>query len=125
MVACECVLFIALLVAGVSVSVFAYPFERPSAYAAGLFAGCAFCAVKILLLDRTLTRAVDMGSHAKNYVSLHAAIRYIGTVVAFVPALAFPKIFGLFGVIAGILSMQLAAYLTHAVMRRLDRKANL
>jgi hypothetical protein len=40
-----------------------------------------------------------------------------------VPAVAFPRIFSLPGVIAGVLSLQLSAYLTHAVLRRIDRKA--
>ena len=122
MCACEGAVFLALLAIGTAVSAFAFPFERPGPFAAGLFVGCAMSAAKILLLDRTLTHAVDMGSQAKNYAAAHAALRYICTAAVFVPPVALPRVFGLFGVVAGVLSLQLSAYLAHIALLRLDRR---
>ena len=123
MCVCEGVVFVVLLLAGVLVSALAYPFEPPGAYASGLALGCAFATLKILSLDRSLARALDMGPRAKNYAALFASIRYIATFAAFVPAIALPSVFGLFGTIAGVLSMQLSAYLTHPALKALDRRA--
>ena len=117
MCAAEGLLFIALLLIGVAVYYLVYPFERPAAFAAGLSLGCAVSAAKILLLEKTLVKAVDLGKKARNYAALHAALRYFGTIAAVAPAVAFPRAIGVFGVVAGLLSLQVAAFATSAAIK--------
>ena len=114
----ECFLFIALLIAGLLVYYCIYAFERPLPYAVGLVTGCAVSGMKILLIDNANSRAVDMGKHAKNYATLQAMLRYFGTAAAVAPAFIFRGAFGVFGVIAGLLSLQLAAFITSIIIRR-------
>lgn len=112
------VLFLALLAIGLLVAVFLYPFERPAAYALGLLLGCLLSAVKVVLLERALDRSMDMeGAPAKGYASLMAVLRYLLTIFALLPVFFFRDVFGLSGVIIGILSLQAAAYITGHIMK--------
>ena len=118
MCAVEGILFIVLLIAGYSVNYFVYPFERPLPYTIGLLTGCALSAAKIILLEKTISRAVDLGKQAKNYASLHAFLRYFGTIAAVAPAFIFRNTFGVIGVVAGLLTLQLAAFITSAIIKK-------
>jgi hypothetical protein len=111
MCAAEGILFIFLLAAGWICYFFIYPFERPLPYAIGLLAGCALSGVKIILLEKTLARAVDLGKQAKNYASLQAILRYFGTIAAVAPAFIFRDAFGVYGVVAGLLTLQFSAFI--------------
>ena len=93
-------------------------FEGPLAFSVGLLSGCALSAVKIVLLEKTLTRAVDMGEQAKNYATLHATLRYFGTIIVLAPAVIFRGAFGVIGVVAGLLSLQLAAFATSLAIKK-------
>ncbi|MDR1438587.1 MAG: hypothetical protein LBJ10_00795 [Clostridiales bacterium] len=120
-----CAIFACLLPIGLAVSAFAYPFEAPAPFAAGLLAGCLLSAAKVALLDRSVARAVDRGdgAKAKNYASAQAALRYAGTALVLGCAVMFPRVFGLFGIIAGVLSLQLAAYIAGFLLRRENGRA--
>ena len=118
MCAVEALLFICLLVLGISISLFAYPFERPIAYSIGLFIGCLISLAKIILLEKTLSRAVELGKQAKNYAALQATLRYFATIAAIVPAFIFRNTIGVFGVVAGLLSLQISAFITSVVIKK-------
>ena len=125
MCAAEGLIFIALLAAGYVIYYLAYPFEHPLPYSIGLLTGCAVSAAKILLLEKTNSRAVELGKHAKNYANLHAVLRYFGTVAAVAPAFIFRNVFGVFGVVAGLLSLQISAVAASVVIAKEKRKPSI
>jgi len=113
------ILFAALLAGGLLIIFFAYRFERPLAFGLGLLTGCALSVLKVILLEKAFNKAVDMGKEkAPNYARLQAVLRYGLTIVVMLGAVVFPRFIGLFGIIAGILSLQLASYITGFLRRK-------
>ena len=112
-------LFPTLFLIGFLVIQFVYPFEQILPFGTGLFGGMLISLVKVILLEKSITKAVQMddGGRAKNYANLQSILRYIGTFALIAGAVCFPKVFGLFGIIVGILSLQLAAYITAGVLK--------
>ena len=123
MCAAEGLLFVILLLAGYGVFFFVYPFERPLPYTVGLLTGCLVSCLKIVLMEKTLSRAVDMGKNAKVYASLHALLRYLIAAAAVAPAFIFRGSFGVFGVVAGLLTMQISAFIASVVVSKDKRSA--
>lgn len=113
-------LFLLFLAAGLLVTMLLYPFERPLPYALGLLLGCLLSAAKVILLEKSIGRSVDMeGKTARGYASLMAALRYLLTIAVLLLVFFFRDVFGLFGAIIGLLSLQAAAYITgHIVKNR-------
>ena len=118
-------LFVGLLVIGVVFSLFLYPFERPAAFAAGLFIGCALSAAKVVLLEKALGRSFDLDSStAKNYATIQSILRYVLTIAVLLAVVVFPAIFGLWGTITGVLTLQLSAYIASAVINKTDKNVD-
>lgn len=117
-------LFAGLLAAGLLVALLVHPFERPLPYALGLALGCALSLTKVVLLERALEHAADLGDGkaAKNYGNLMALARYGLTVAVLLGVVFFPGVFGLFGVIFGILTLQISAYAASHVLRKRERQ---
>ena len=120
-------LFGALLPCGLAVIWLVYRFEPPLAFGTGLFAGCALSALKVFLMERALSRALDMEKgKAKGYASLQALLRYGLTIAALVCgglcARRWPQAIGLFGIIAGTLTLQLSSYITSLVLKKKEKK---
>jgi hypothetical protein len=113
-------IFACAMAAGLAAIKFAYPFEQPGPFAAGLLAGCLLSAAKVLLLEKSLAQAVEResGAKAKNYASAQALLRYVGTILVLGCAVLLPRVFGVFGIIAGVLSLQLSAYIASALLKR-------
>jgi len=112
-------LFGALLLAGELVIFLAYRFEGPIPFGVGLLLGCALSAAKVVLLERSLNRAVDLGADkAKNYARFQMVLRYGLTIVVVLGAVFFRQAVGLFGIIAGLLSLQLASYIASIALRK-------
>jgi len=112
-------LFAALLVVGLLVIHFIHPFERPLPYCVGLLLGHAISAVKVILLDKSINHALDMeGKQAKNYAGLQSILRYFLTIAVLLGAAFLSDFIGLFGVILGILSLQISAYIANAVLKK-------
>jgi len=111
-------LFGALLLAGELVILLAYRFEKPLAFGIGLLLGCALSAAKVVLLEKALSKAVDLGTEkAKNYARLQMVLRYGLTILVVLGAVFFREAIGLFGMIAGLLALQLASYITHFALK--------
>ncbi|MDR1059634.1 MAG: hypothetical protein LBL83_00105, partial [Clostridiales bacterium] len=53
----------------------------------------------------------------KNYASAQALLRYAGTILVLGCAVLLPRVFGVFGIIAGVLTLQLAAYIAGALLK--------
>jgi len=111
-------LFGALLLAGELVIFLAYRFEGPLPFGTGLFLGSALSAAKVVLLEKALSRAVDMETEkAKGYARLQMLLRYGLTLLVVLSAVLFRQAVGLFGMIAGLLTLQLASYIANIALR--------
>jgi len=111
-------LFGALLLIGLLIIFLVKRFEGPIPFAAGLLLGCGLSAVKLVLLEKALSKAVDMeAGKAKNYARLQMVLRYGLTLLAVLPAVLFRQAVGLFGLIAGLLTLQLASYIANIYLK--------
>ena len=107
-----------LLILGLAVIFYIYAFEKPLPFAVGMGMGLIHTIVKIITLEKSIQKTVDLEkNHAVIMARLLSAARFGITILIFVPVLLFPGIFGLFGTIAGVLSLQLCVYPTHFLLR--------
>lgn len=117
-------LFFLLLAGGLLVIYLVYPFERPLPYCMGLLLGSALSICKVLLLERSLGRAVEMEEKtAQGYAALQAAARYLLTMAVFGGVVLFRDKIGLFGAILGVLSLQFAAYIAGASLNKREHRS--
>lgn len=80
------------------------------AYAKGIIFGTVFSILKLLLLERTINKSLDMSkSGAQNYARAHYMLRYLLTGVVLAVGALEPSI-SLLGVIIGIFCMRPAVY---------------
>ena len=80
-------------------------------FAKGIVFGTVFSVLKVILLEKTLKKAVDMGqANAQNYTRLHYSIRYFLTGVVVVVA-ALVKSISLPGVVLGLAAMTPAVFI--------------
>jgi len=76
----------------------------------GVLLGCVSSVVKIILMRISLEKILDMEKDgAASRGKLHAFGRFGVTLCAVIVAICLPRIFDIFGLVAGILSLQLAA----------------
>lgn len=109
----------AMLILGMSVIIFAYPFEKPLAFAIGMATGYAHSILKVVLLERSINQSMDMEKkQAESYAHLHYIGRFVITIAVFAMVILLPGVFGLFGTILGVLSLQIAAHITSIVLKR-------
>lgn len=80
------------------------------AFAFGVLYGGAFACFKVVLMEKTLTTAMDKGPKANSYVRLHYLLRFLLTGIAIVIAIYNPNI-SMLGAVLGIISLNVAAYL--------------
>ncbi|MCL1805887.1 MAG: hypothetical protein FWG28_07825 [Clostridiales bacterium] len=112
---------VALLAAGLLLIRFAYPFEGYRPFIAGLAIGCAHSLAKAVLLEKSLSHIIDMQKEgAESIGRLHFIGRYLITAAVFVVVILSRGFFGFFGTIAGVLSLQIAAYITGHLLK--DKK---
>ncbi len=79
----------------------------------GIAAGTAISMLKVIMLERTLDRAVDMPPEdAKNYTRSRYTFRMILSIAAVVVAIKLPW-FNVIGVIVGLLLVQPAVYIVN------------
>ncbi|WRS26583.1 ATP synthase subunit I [Oscillospiraceae bacterium MB08-C2-2] len=114
-----CGLFGVFLLVGLAVTSLVYPFEKPLPFAMGLLAGTLLSMAKVILLEKSLGRSMDMKKkQAQNYAGLQAAMRYLLTILVVVVVVFLPAVFGVFGTIIGILSLQLSAYISEYLIHK-------
>jgi len=111
----------ALLLIGLSVIFFVYEFEGPGQFALGLLVGCIHSLAKIVLLEKSIMGTLGREKeNARNHAVLHFFGRYFLTVAVFVVVVLFNGVFGLFGALAGVLSLQVAAHIANRALRDRD-----
>jgi len=115
------VLYLVLLAIGLVVNFFLYPFEKPLPFAVGLLAGTVLSVLKVVLLEKSLVKSMDMdGKIATNYSNVQMVARYFLTIIVLFLAAFFRNVIGLFGTVAGILALQPAAYIAAWRIRKLQ-----
>ena len=108
----------AFMAAGLLVINLLHPFEGALPYAAGLILGCAHSAIKIVLLEKSLARVLDLDKKgAESTGRLHFFGRYLLTAAFFAIVVLSKGAVGIFGAIAGVLSQQFAAYITGSLLK--------
>ncbi len=118
LISCIIAIFALLLVVGLAVILFVYPFERPIPYVLGLFLGSLVATLKVILLERTINRAMDMDAKgAQNFSQLQYLMRYILTGAVLVVAALVPQI-SMIAAIVGVLTLQPAAYIVNAFLKK-------
>jgi len=110
-------LFFALAALGLIIILFVFPFDKPGAYALGLAVGVAVSAIKVVLMEQSLNKIADMGetgagANARAYGAAQVLVRNALTVGILIPAFLFKNIISPWGVIIGVLSIQLSALIT-------------
>ena len=112
-----------LLVLGLLVIFFVHPFEAPLLFTTGIFLGCVHSAVKVALLEKSITALVDMEKDAaKATAKLHFFGRFLITLALFAVVIIFSDVFGLIGAAIGALSLQFSAYTTNIVLNRQEKR---
>lgn len=116
-------LFLAFLLLGILFIQFIYPLESVSQYALGLLTGCLVSAVRIVLMDKSINRVVDMEEKkAKNYNQMQFLIRYYIVIGYAVLLVVLQQYLGVFGGVLGLLCMQLSAYAANFVLNKRAKK---
>lgn len=113
-----------LLVAGLTViNLGVIERENSLQYAVGLALGGTFSVIKVVMMEKSLNKIAEAGEEkqAKGMGQMYFVIRFILTAVVLVAA-ALLSFVGIFGTIAGILSLKVAAYITPAVENRISKK---
>lgn len=113
---------LALIALGVGVFVTQVWFKEttPFVYAKGLLFGTIIAVMKLILLDRTLSKSVNMPpARAQNYVRLHYTLRYFLTAVVLVVA-ALNSSVNLVGVIIGLVLLRPAIYIVNMSQNKRD-----
>jgi len=92
-------------------------------YALGLALGGAVSAVKVVMMEKSLGKIADAGEgkQAKSMAQLYSVGRMFLTVAVMALGAVVP-FFGLFGTIAGVVSLRFAAYVTVAVENSIEKK---
>lgn len=86
-------------------------------YAIGIVLGTAISAARIVLLERTLNKSVDMAPvDAQNYTRLHYSFRMIGIVAAAFIAVKVKQI-DIIGFVIGLLLVPPAVYLHKGISK--------
>lgn len=84
----------------------------------GIALGTVVSVIKVILLEKTLNKAVDMSPEdAKNYTKSRYTLRLVLSVVLIVVAFKIPC-FDVIGVIVGLLLIQPAVYIVNFINRK-------
>ena len=94
-------------------------------YALGLVLGGTGSMVKVVLIENGLRRIMDLGEDEKDRAKLMGTAYYIGRSFFTVTVLALGilvPLFSIAGTVAGVLSLRVAAPLTHVIEMQLEKK---
>ncbi len=85
----------------------------------GLIFGTIFSILKLILLEKTLNKALDMsGQKAINYTRIHYTLRYFLTFIVLLVAIY--KGFNVFGVIIGVVLTIPSIYIVNFKLKKLN-----
>jgi hypothetical protein len=101
--------FIVLALAGFVAHFVYFSLFSPISFAIGAFLGCLCSALKVMMLDRAVSKAVKLSAAgAKGYIWGQALLRFVltGAVVALA---AISQYINFWGVAAGLITLQIAA----------------
>lgn len=112
-----------LLVVGLLVILFAYPFAPPLAFAVGMVAGGLFSCWRVWQMERGFKRTVEMEQEkADNYGKAQFLLRYVASIVFLVAVFLLRKWVSPIGAIIGILALQLASFVVNIWLNKEEKK---
>jgi len=118
MIAWVVAICIVSLAVGLAVIRWYYRFEESIPFMIGIALGCAHSVVKVALMEKSLLRTIEMEKDgASDMGRMHFYGRYLLTGAVFVVVILSNDAIGMFGTIAGVLSLQIAAYITNSILR--------
>ncbi|MDR3239523.1 MAG: ATP synthase subunit I [Clostridiales bacterium] len=110
--------FCLLLALGLAVILLLYPFEKPLAFLGGLLLGSAWSAAKVVMMERGLSQMIDLDQDgAQARARWQFIIRYAITAALLIFAALTPWI-SFWGMTAGLLILQTAAYVVQYGVRK-------
>ena len=120
MAATVAVCFVLLILGVILITLLENDF-KPLLYSVGIAVGCFHSVIKIILLEKTINKTLEMDKEtASGIVKLHFFGRYFLTILILVVVAVFRDKSSLIGTIVGILSLQIAAYVTNIVLKKYD-----
>lgn len=103
-----------LLVAGEGVILLLWRFESPLPFLLGLLVGGALSASKVILLEKSLQKTLNMDEkQAENASRAYFLGRYALTIAVLAVVVLLRQYVGIIGCAAGIVAMQIAVYVTN------------
>jgi len=108
-----------------------FQIERNAPFMAGIALGGATSILKIIFLEKSLNKILDMGEESRETGKKSKAFgvggllsfgRLAMTVAVLAVAFVFSDIFGPVGTVAGILSLQVSAYISNVFLTRSERR---
>lgn len=95
------------------------------AYAQGLLFGTVFSMLKIMLLEKTLNKAVDMRPEdAQNFTRLHYTARFFLTLVVLAVGALVDNV-SFLGVIIGLLTISPAVFIVNTIVKKNTEKGGI
>lgn len=117
------VLFFGFALLGAIIIKFIYSFEPLFNYIMGLLLGCVVTAIRLIIMDRSIDKTVDMpDKKAKVHYHLMFFLRYGILVLFAVVLVVFHTVFGVCGGVIGVLCMQLSAYGANYLLTKHEKK---
>jgi hypothetical protein len=108
-----------LLIIGLVIINFVYPFEGSLSFAAGIGIGCIHSVAKIILLEKSISKTLNLEKqNATNMERLHYMGRYFLTAAVFAVVILLRQYFGIIGAVVGVLSLQLSAYAASFILNK-------
>ena len=124
MIKAAAVICFVLMLAGLVVISFIYRFEDYLPFVTGVVLGCILTSAKIIIIEKSVGRTLDMGEDGKVRAGVAGGFdylaRFILSGILLAAAFIFPEIIGRFGAIIGVLSIQPAAYAANIILRKIQ-----
>jgi hypothetical protein len=115
------VCFTFLIIGLVILNIFNIQYESPMAYTIGLSISCIHTLIKVVWLEKSISSSMDADKQgATKLALLHYYGRFALTGGILALAIFFRHIFGLFGIIAGVFSLRIAAFITNHALKDAD-----
>jgi len=112
------VCFVFFIAGFAALSIFKIQIETPAAFSIGLACGCALTLVKIVWMEKAISKSLDSDKNgAKIFAFLSYLLRFALTFALLALAFLFRETVGVIGAAAGIISLRVAAFVAGRVLR--------
>lgn len=117
------ILFIGFLALGLGINIIFLKKDIYISYSLGLLAGILISIYKVVSIENSLTKSVDLEEkQASSKGTFGFILRYIVTIGVLILTFIYPNIFNPIGTILGILCLQFSAYLAKMSLEKIDNE---